>query len=104
MDCRGSAGGAEDATVVDGATPDGAAGEELLEREELSIEPTIADRRAGASAADRMVVGGGGAALDVGAAGAEAPETVAAGTVTGAGIRATLAVFVAANEETESAT
>jgi hypothetical protein len=98
MDCPGSA-GAEDAKVVDGA-----AGEELVEREELSIEPTIAEWRAGASAAVREVVGGSGAVLTIGAAGAEALETVVAGTATGVGIRAALALFVTVNEGAESAT
>jgi hypothetical protein len=82
---------------------DGAGEEELLGGEELSIEPTMADLRAGASKVVRMVAGGCGALLVL-VAGAEALERVVTGTVAGVGTRAALAVFVAGSAGTESVT
>jgi hypothetical protein len=84
--------------VLDGVALDGAAEEELLGREELSIEPTMADLRVGASKVVRMVAGGGSALLVL-VAGAEALEIVVTGTVAGVGARA---VFVAGTTGTES--
>jgi hypothetical protein len=86
--------------VLEGVALGGAAREELLEREELSIEPTMADLREGTSAVGRMVAGGGGGLSVFGARAA----AVVAGIVAGVGVRTALAVFVAGITETESVT
>jgi hypothetical protein len=79
------------------AMSDGLATKESLGREELEMEPAMADlREAGTSTVDRMVAGG-----DWGAgAGAFALET----DMAGAGTRAGLALFVGISGGAESAT